>query len=159
MQILKLLTGGPTLFTDVLGFDASTGAMTLCNCGSQPTDFASCRKDVHWVTEGLAEFNWKIGGTCPQYVGKPGTVTFARLGRLGDRDIMLVTGGQAVAKDREALRALNYQQPQIFVNLQCTPDGFLEQLRSNHIHMVYGDCKEHLRHLCKILDIDVMEPR
>jgi len=159
MQMLKLLTGGPALFTDVLGFDAEAGSMTLCNCGSQPTDFARCRKDVYWVTEGLAEFQWKIGGACPQYVARSGEVTFARLGRLRDRDIMLITSGTVVEKDREALRALNYQQPQAFVNLHCSSQGFVDQLRSNHIHMVYGQYTEHLKELCRVLDIEVMEPR
>ena len=79
-------------------------------------------------------------------------------GRIGDRDVMLVTGGTVVARDREALRAINYQQPQAFVNLHCTGEGFVEQLRSNHIHMVYGQYQEHLKHLCRILDIDVVEP-
>jgi len=159
MQILKLLSGGPALFTDVLGFDQEKATATLCNCGSQPTDFAPSRKDVYWETEGLAEFDWKIGGACPQYVAKPGEVTFARLGRIGDRDVMLVTGGTVVARDREALRAINYQQPQVFVELHCTGEGFVEQLRSNHIHMVYGRYQDHLKHLCRILDIDVVEPR
>jgi len=159
MQILKHLSGGPTLFTDVLGFDQAAGTMTLCNCGSQPTDFAPCRKEVFWETEGLAEFDWQIGGACPQYVAKPGEVTFARLGRLGGRDIMLITSGTVVTRDREALRAINYQQPQAFVELHCTGEGFVEQLRSNHIHMIYGEYTEHLRQTCKVLDIDVVEPR
>lgn len=159
MQLLRLLSGGPALFADVLKFDVKTGDMTLCNCGSQPTELAPCRKDVFWETEGLQEFNWVIGGACPQYVGKPGEVTLARLGRINDRHFMMLTSGTAVEREREALREVNYQQPQIFVRLHCTPQGFLETLRSNHLHMVYGDYKEHLRELCKIMDIDVIEPK
>ena len=159
MQFLRLLSGGPALFADVLKFDANTGEMTLCNCGSQPTDLAKCRKDVFWETEGLREFQWVIGGACPQYVGKPGEVTLARLGRIQDRHFLMLTRGTAIEREREALREVNYQQPQVFIKLHCTPEGFLETLRSNHLHMVYGDYTEHLRAMCGILDIDVIEPR
>ena len=132
--------------------------ITLCNCGSQPTDFAPCRKDVWWVTEGLQEFDWRMGGACPQYVAKPGKVTLARLGRINGEYIMLVADGAAVTRDRESLRDVNYQQPQAFVELGCTIEDFVGELRSNHIHTIYGDYVEHLKHVCRVLDITVIEP-
>lgn len=159
MQIMRLISGGPALFADVLKFNCASASMTLCNCGSQPTDFAPCRKEVYWETEGLREFKWKIGGACPQYVARPGEVTLARLSRIGGRHAMLITSATAVAREREALREVNYQQPQAFIDLHCSAQGFLDELRSNHIHMVYGDYREHLKMACEVLDIDVIEPR
>ena len=159
MQMLKMLSGGPALFADVLGFDQKEATMTLCNCGSQPTDFAPDRKEVYWETEGLAEFEWRIGGACPQYVARPGDVTFARLSRIAGRDAMLITSGTVITKPREALREINYQQPQAFAELHCSGEGFVEQLRSNHIHMVYGHYVEHLKRMCAALGIEVIEPR
>jgi L-fucose isomerase len=159
MQLLKHLSGGPTMFADFLFFKSKENMATLCNCGSQPTEFAKTRKDVHWVTEGLVEFEWKIGGACPQYVAKPGRVTLARTGRINGKHIMLILGGTAVEKDREALREVNYQQPQAFINLDCQPENFIQELRSNHIHMIYGDYREHLKHLCGVLDIEPIMPK
>ena len=111
------------------------------------------------MTEGLVEFQWKIGGACPQYVAKPGEVTLARLGRINRKYVMLITGGVAVTRDRECLRDVNYQQPQAFVKLHCSPEGFIQELRSNHIHMIYGDYREHLKHVCRILGIEAIEPQ
>jgi len=53
MQMMHNVSGQTTMFADF-----------LCNCGSQPTDMAPSKKDVHWVHEGLQEFEWAIGGCC-----------------------------------------------------------------------------------------------
>jgi len=153
MQMLKNVSGGPTMFADFLAFEEEENLVTLCNCGSQPTDFAPSRKDVYWVTEGLQEFTWKIGGACPQYVAKPGIVTMARLGRIDGEYIMLIMTGEAVAFPREKLAEINSQQPQAFIRLNCSPDGFIEDLRCNHIHVVYGNYVKELEVMCKALAI------
>ena len=158
MQILKNLSGGPTLFADVLHVDIEDNMLRLCNCGSQPTEFAKSRKDVHWVTEGLKEFKWKIGGTCPQYVGRSGELTLARLGRVNGEYIMLITKGEAVEFPREKLKELNEHQPQIFVKLDYDCRRLIKCLRTNHIHAVHGDYAEHLKEVCRILEITPVIP-
>ncbi|NLA52618.1 MAG: L-fucose isomerase, partial [Alcaligenaceae bacterium] len=40
MQILKLLTGQPTLLTDLRHYDRNTGLYVFCNCGAHATWFA-----------------------------------------------------------------------------------------------------------------------
>ncbi|HDY65048.1 MAG TPA: hypothetical protein ENH84_02290 [Phycisphaerae bacterium] len=158
MQILKHLSGGPALFADVLHLNMTNGLACLCNCGSQPTDFATSRKEVHWESEGLREFTWKIGGACPQYVAKPGKMTLARIGRIDGEYVMLITTGEAQEFPREKLKEINWYHPQAFVKLDCDPDSFIKCLRSNHIHAVYGDFKEHLLQVCDILDIKPIVP-
>jgi len=158
MQMLKNVSGGPALFADFLAYEEETGLATLCNCGSQPTDFASTRKDVHWVREGLREFVWKIGGCCPQYVAKPGLMTLARLGRIKGEYVMLIMKGEAKKFPREKLAEINPQQPQAFVQLLCEPDDFIAALRCNHIHAVYGDVTRELMVLCETLGIRPILP-
>lgn len=153
MQILKNVSSAPTMFADFLAFNEEERLVTLCNCGSQPTDFAPCKKDVYWVKEGLQEFEWKIGGVCPQYVAKPGQVTMARLGRINGEYIMLIITGEAIAYPREKLSEINFQQPQAFVKLDCSPDDFISDLRCNHIHVVYGNYVKELEVTCKVLGI------
>lgn len=153
MQILKNVSGRTALFADFLAYDEEDNLVTLCNCGSQPTDFAPSRKDVIWVSEGLQEFTWKIGGACPQYVAKPGKMTMARLGRINGEYIMLVMSGEAIAFPRAKLAEVNAQQPQAFVRLSCSPDDFTGNLRCNHIHAVYGDYIAELEVLCSVLGI------
>lgn len=158
MQMLKHVSGSPVLFADFLHLDITDNMVRLCNCGSQPTDLAPSRKDVHWLTEGLREFRWKLGGACPQYVAKQGRVTLARLGRVKGRYIMLIATGEALELPREKLREINWQQPQAFVKLDCDIQRLIKSVRSNHIHMVYGDYSRHLRELCSVLDIEPVVP-
>ncbi|TFG64432.1 MAG: hypothetical protein E4H36_03035 [Spirochaetales bacterium] len=158
MQMLKNVSGSPVLFADFLAYEEESGLVTLCNCGSQPTDFAPSKKDVHWVHEGLQEFEWKIGGCCPQYVAKAGPMTLARLGRIKGEYIMLIMKGEAKEFPREKLSEINSQQPQAFVKLLCEPDDFIKELRCNHIHAVYGDVVKELVVLCEILGIRPILP-
>ncbi len=158
MQILKQISGQPAMFADFLGYDQNANQVTLCNCGSQPTDFAPTRKDVRWVTEGLLEFEWKIGGCCPQYVARPGKVTLARLGRIAGEYIMLIMTGEAAAYPREKLAEVNPQQPQAYVRLDCRPENFIAELRCNHIHVVYGDYRESLKVFCRAAGVRAILP-
>lgn len=158
MQILNNITGGTTMFTDVLYYDYYDNIVRMCNCGSQPTDFAKSRKDVTWVTEGLREFNWKIGGACPRYVGAPGKVTVARLSRVSGEYVMLITTGEAVETSLEKIKETNSQQPHIFVKLDCTQENFIKSLRANHVHVVKGDIKKELIVTCEVLGIKQVIP-
>lgn len=158
MQILNNISGRTTMFTDVLYYDYDENMVRMCNCGSQPTDFAASRKDVTWVTEGLREFDWKIGGACPRYVGKPGKLTMARLSRVDRKYVMLITTGEALDMPLEKINDTNSQQPHVFTRLDCSPENFIKDLRSNHIHVVHGDYKQELIATCKILDIEPVIP-
>ena len=153
MQMLKNVSGKATMFADFLAYEEEESMVTLCNCGSQPTDFAPSKKDVCWVHEGLQEFVWKIGGACPQYVARPGFVTMARLGRINGEYIMLIMTGNAKEMPREKLAVVNSQQPQAFVEINATKEAFIENLRCNHIHLVYGDYVKEMKVLCDTLGI------
>jgi L-fucose isomerase len=158
MQILNNITNDATMFTDVLYYDYDENMVRMCNCGSQPTDFARSRKDITWVTEGLREFDWVIGGACPRYVGKPGRVTIARLSRVNGEYVMLITGGEALDMPLEKINETNSQQPHVFVRLDCSREGFIDALRANHVHVVYGDCTQELVTACDVLDIKSVIP-
>ena len=158
MQMLHNVSGETTMFADFLCYEEEANLVTLCNCGSQPTDMAPSKKDVHWVHEGLQEFEWVIGGCCPQYVAKPGRVTMARLGRIKGEYIMLILTGEAREFPREKLEEINPQQPQAFVELDCTPAEFIAELRCNHIHVAYGDFARELEVLCRVLGIRPIRP-
>jgi len=147
---------GERSFTDVSYYDYEENMVSLCNCGSQPTDFAKSRKDVVWVTEGLREFTWKLGGTCPRYIGAPEKLTLARLSRIGGKYVMLITTGQAIKVPLKKIKETNTQHPYIFVRLDCKQEDFIESLRSNHIHVVKGNYREELVKTCEVLDIRII---
>ncbi|HUJ73348.1 MAG TPA: hypothetical protein VL359_00760, partial [bacterium] len=139
-------------------YDYHQNVVRMCNCGSQPTDFAASRKNVTWVPEGLREFTWVLGGACPRYVGKPGRVTAARLSRVDRRYVMLIVTGESLETPLEKINETNSQQPHLFVRPDCPPERFVDSLRSNHIHVVQGDWKEELQVACRVLDIETVTP-
>ena len=158
MQILNNITTNTTMFTDVLYYDYDENIARLCNCGSQPTDFAKSRKDVVWVSEGLREFDWIIGGACPRYVGNAGKLTLARLSRVKGEYVMLITTGEALDMPLNKINETNSQQPHIFVKLDCLQENFIDSLRSNHIHVVKEDFKKELIKTCEVLNIKPILP-
>jgi len=155
MQMMKNVADQAVGFADVRWLDPDNNVLRLSNCGSQPTELAPCRKDIHWVAHGLRELSWKHGGMCPQCISKPGRVTLARLSRIRGRHVMLIAGGESLEKPREALRETYWAfSPHAWVALDIPAKAFIKHLRSNHIHMMYGDFRRELVHLCRIVDVE-----
>jgi len=153
MQLMQLLSGGPVSLTDLTEMNLETNVITTCNCGSQPTDFAPCKKDVRWEIEGVHEFEWKYGGCCPQFVAKAGRATAARLARVNGEYEMLIAPVEVVEMPREKLRDTIWERPHMFLKLLCNRDDFISKVQANHIHTVYGDWTEELVEMCSILGI------
>lgn len=153
MEILHHLQDGPVMFTDISQFDYKDEVLTTCNCGSQPTDFARNRKEVIWEKEGVHEHYWKYGGTCPQYVTREGRVTMARINRRQGNYEMLIVPAKAVYFPREKLKETIWERPHAYFELLCDRQEFFMNIRSNHIHVIYGEYEEELKEICNILDI------
>jgi L-fucose isomerase len=154
MQILKHIAGPPALFGDVRSVNLEENQVWISNCGSQPTQFAPTRKDVEWQRHGFKEFHWKIGACTPQYVAKEGPVTLARMTRASGHYMMLIAPGECILEPREKLKRTFWEcAPFAFVELQADARVFAESLRSNHIHMVYGEYVPHLLETCRTLGI------
>ncbi len=67
---------------------------------------------------------------------------------------MLIAEGEAVAVDREMLRETNSRIAHTFVRLDAPSEQFARNLRSNHIHAVYGSVSQVLEEACRVLEID-----
>lgn len=159
MQVLKNISRDTTLFTDILYIDYKKKIVTMGNCGSQPTDFAPSRKEVRWVKEGFIGHNFKIGGSCSRYFGKEGKVTISRLTRVDGKYHMLIASGKSLQLNPSPNEEVGSKQhPKLFVKLNCDDRNFVKSLRSNHIHLVFGDFKEELKITCDVLGIVTVIP-
>jgi L-fucose isomerase-like protein len=140
----------------------SMGMMAaIANCGSQSTQLAPRRQDVHWVPNEMIQFTWRIHGMSPQYIGKPGRATLARLSRVKGEYVMLVTGGVAFEYPHEELeRMFAPFCPRTFIKLDCDVSSLLENMRSNHVSMIYGDFGRDLVEFCRPSGVHpiVLEP-
>jgi len=109
-------------------------------------------KDVDWNPQ--YEYMGKASGACPTFSCKEGLVTLARLSRVAGEYVMQIANGTAYTQDKETFKEARDRWPHAFVTLEGDPDLFVQHLRSNHMHMVYGDVVEELLDLCEILGIE-----
>jgi len=159
MQILKNISNKTSLFTDILYLDYEKKLATMGNCGSQPTDLALSRKDVCWVSEGFIGHTFKIGCACPRYFGKEGLVTIARLTRVNGKYHMLIASGNSIKSNpKPEEEAGSKQHPKHFIKFNCDDRNFVRSLRTNHLHLIYGDYIEELKTVCEVLDIVPVVP-
>lgn len=160
MQILNNITNSPAMFTDIFYYDYKENILWCSNCGSQPTDFASSRKDVVWMPQGEEDFyKFKFGGTSPRYIARPGKVTIARMSRVKGKYVMLIASGESIEMSLEKLKKTNPSEPYMFVKLDCDHESFINSVRSNHVHIVFGDYRMELLKTCEVLDIKPILPK
>ena len=154
MQMLKLLTSAPVNFGDVRYVDREKGLLVICNCGSQAPGLADSRRNVHWLPQ--VSFQGEGGGVCTQYVCKAGSVTLARASRISGEYVMLIETGKCIDVPRERLHETTWEWPHAFVELTSDYQHFLNHVRSNHIHMVYGDVSSELKVACRAMGIKIL---
>lgn len=158
MQILKLLTGKPVLFMDVRHYDAAEDVMVFCNCGSQSTYYAAASEDpgenLSRVTLYPCLEIYAGGGCHVNCMTAPGEVTMPRLNRYKDDYRMTIIPGEIVTLPEEKMEETTKEWPHNFVKLPFDHRIFLNKFSSNHCHAVYGNCREELIMICKMLRID-----
>lgn len=157
MQILRLLTGQPTLLTDIRHFDRETGLYVFCNCGAQATWLANRSANAD---ENLAKVSlyptiskYRAGGAHLQFVAAPGQVTFARLFRTPERYEMAIFRGELVSMPLEVLKRTCWEWPHAFAQIPIEPENLFGSYHANHTHFVYGDWQSELVKLCDLLGI------
>jgi L-fucose isomerase len=152
MYILSLLANQPALFADVNFIDTEKNMLRAVNCGAMATMLAKSRKNVEWGHQ--YEVMGKGRGMTTIFCCRPGEVTLARLSRVKGRYVMLITTGIAFEQPKEVFKEAVDIWPHAFIKLDGDSKRFLENCRSNHIHMVYGNFKGDLIAICKILGIE-----
>ncbi|MCL5070150.1 MAG: hypothetical protein M1308_04535 [Actinobacteria bacterium] len=153
MQILKMVSNSIPGFGDVSDIDIKGNILRLMNCGSFPTDFAKSPKDVYLMEMYDYLCPGPGTGTTTSFVSKPGRVTIARLGRIEGKYHMQISTGTAIYEPREKLKEVRERMPAIFIKLDSDIEYFLQNILAHHMHWVYGDFKDELIRICKILKI------
>jgi L-fucose isomerase-like protein len=79
------------------------------------------------------------------------------LSRVAGDYVLHIARGEAFMQPKESFKEARDRWPHAFIRLEGDPDLFIQNLRSNHLHMVYGEVAEELYDLCDILGIDAVE--
>jgi len=150
--ILRQLSDQPLFTADVNLVDKKTGIVRMIDDGAGAINLAKDPKDVRLSYQPRLEC--KASGVCTGLVCKPGRITLARLSRVQGKYVMLIAPGEAVEGDPAWLEECGYPMwPHAFLRLDGSLDFFVQNLRSEYIHMVYGDLKDDLLATCAVLGI------
>jgi len=157
MQLLKLVSGSPTLLFDFRHYDERDKVYVFCNCGAMPTWFAA-RSEKR--SENLKNVilcptipKYKAGGAHVKFVCKGGEVTFARLSRNNSQYEMIIFKGELVELPPEKTKETCWQWPHGFAKINIPPEQLIDLYDSNHCHIVYGDYTREMVKVCEMLNI------
>lgn len=162
MQIFKLITGEPVLFSDVRHYDAKDDVWYFSNSGTHATYFAGRSNDPAKNLKHVSFFPeasyYPAGGASVHHFAAPGQVTLARLARKDGRYWLAVVPGEIVQFPRKVMvakgKTVTPEWPIAFTRLDCPADRFLSQFPCNHIHGCYGDWTAELQHVASLLGIE-----
>jgi len=159
MQILKLISGYPSLLFDVRSYDFENNVFVCCNCGAQPSWYAARSEDP---AENLAKVFVepvvaKYGGNGAHfpYVCREGEITLARLSRVEGKYRMFLAKGEFVDFPREKMGETCSAWPHGYVKMDVSPTDFVEVFNANHAHVVPGDHRGAIELYCDLMGIEV----
>jgi L-fucose isomerase len=165
MQIFKLITGQPVLFSDVRHYDKDDDVWYFSNSGTHATYFAGKSydpaenlKNVTFYPEASC---YPAGGASVHHFAASGKVTLARLARKEGRYRIAILSGEIVRFTQKKMMAMGStvtpEWPIAFTKLECSAEKFLGKFPCNHIHGCYGDWRNELLHVAELLNIEVIK--
>jgi L-fucose isomerase len=157
MQILKLISGYPTLLFDLRSYDFHNQLYVCCNCGAQPSWYAARSSDPA-ENLGLVHLEPVIskyggGGAHFSYVCKSGEITLARLSRVNGEYRMFLARGEFVDFPREKMAETCSAWPHGYVRMNAQPPDLINMYNTNHAHVVPGDHRRALKYYCELMGI------
>jgi L-fucose isomerase len=167
MEILKEISGGlPVLFMDVSYIDDDEGVFYFPNCGAFCSWYAgrSGNPEENLRKVELRPANRPAGGAITYFTAAPGPLTLARLYRVEGKYRMMVISAETVEiPDEQYTRFVeargSHQLPTAFMRMDVDIDELISEFGSNHIMGVAGNFMEELRHFCKLMDIELIQPK
>lgn len=158
MQIMKLLSGKPVIFSDFRFYKEETNLLYFCNCGAMSTWYAN-RSEV--PEENLKKVSLKpiiekyTGKGCHvQYIAKEGQMTFGRITHEENKFIFTIFTGNVKEMPEETLNETCTAWPHMFVEADASYKDIVENYDCNHIHAIEGNWVEEIRHFCKLKNIE-----
>jgi L-fucose isomerase len=156
MRVLSSISRGISLFGDVNHIDHEKNTLRIVNCGSMPTLMAESRKDVD--IENQYEYMGKAGGAPTVFCVRESPVTIARLFRIKGTYGLVASEGNTVKLAKERFKEAREFWPHAVVRLECNTYSLVEHIRSNHMHLCFGNHLDALKEFCALKDIQFIYP-
>lgn len=152
MQILRLASGDTALFGDINHLDYQEKVLRIVNCGSMPSLMSGNRKEVDLACQ--YDYLSAAGGATTVFSVKDSPVTAARLFRVKGNLGMVVFSGNTVKQPKERLKESRERWPQAFVKFDCNAEELVQNFRSNHMHLCFGNYLNIIKEFCSLKEID-----
>ena len=103
----------------------------------------------------------KASGICTKLFAKPGVVTLIRLARLNSEYVLHSTTGEAISVSEgekgSIMNECGYpKSPHALIRIDGSMDNFIQNLRSEYIHMTYGDLSGEIKYFCELFNIKLL---
>jgi len=162
MQLFKLMTGKPVLFSDVRHYDDADDVWYFSNSGTHATWFAGASDDPAVNLKRVSFFPessyYPAGGASVHHFAAAGKVTLARLARTNGKYWMAIVPAEFVRFPQEIMvakgKTVTPEWPCAFARLECSAEEFLSTFPCNHIHGTYGNWERELLHVAALLGIE-----
>ena len=158
MQVMKLISGQPTLFFDFRHYDATAGVFSFCNCGAMATWYAGRSADPadNLRNVNLCPVIGKYGGKgCHvQYIAREGEATFGRLTHCFGNYKFTLFKGSFQSFPPSKLEETCVAWPHGFVVASAEPEHLVDRYESNHVHGIGGDHIATIKKFCDLKGIE-----
>ncbi len=154
MYIMRILSDAPIFQGDIEQVERETSKVRMASCGAAPLGFAKSKEKIKFVNGPGLEGD--AGEVVGNMIGKPGVITFARIARIDGEYVMQIAEGEVIddKKTEKYRKELGFlTMPYATIKLKGDPDKFIDNLRSQYMHVIYDDLKDKLIEVCKVLDI------
>ena len=140
MYIMRILSDGAIFQGDIEQVERDSGIARMLSCGSAPLGFAESREKYSFET--APELEGEAGAICANVTGKPGRITLGRIARVEDEYVMQIAEGDVIDDTnatyyRERIGLPN--MPFATIRLFGDPNKFIDNLRSQYMHICYDD--------------------
>ncbi|NLL61822.1 MAG: hypothetical protein GX240_03435 [Candidatus Atribacteria bacterium] len=152
MHILRLASGDTALFGDINHLDYQEKMLRIVNCGSMPSLMSGKRKEVDLACQ--YDYLSEAGGATTAFSVKDSTVTAARLFRVKGNLGMVLFNGNTVKQPKERLKESRENWPQAFMKFDYDAEKLVQNFRSNHMHLCFGNCLNIIKEFCNLKNID-----
>lgn len=154
MYIMRILSDSTIFQGDIEQVERKTSIARMASCGSAPIDFAETKEDYNLVKG--PDLEGEAGGICIDVIGKSGKVTFGRIARVDNEYVMQITTGEVIREENVAKYREKLGFPRLpFATIKLSGDveKFIDNLRSQYMHICYDNLVDKLVEVCNVLKI------
>ena len=151
----------PLFTADVNLADKSSNLIKLIDDGAaSPKLVLNPKEDAELLIQPILEA--KASGICTKLFAKPGDVTLIRLARIDSKYVLHLTEGEAISINKDKRESIMAEcgypiWPHALIRINGNIDKFVDNLRSEFIHMTYGNLKSEIKDFCELFDIEVIK--